>query len=128
MEKAKILVLEEELIVGEDLSISLREEGYEVVAAVASVDEALLKCHETKPDVILIDSHLRGFVHGLDAARRIRSETDAPVIYLTAFPGDPEFSGDLLGGTTACVTKPLSITELCGVIDAALMNRGRRQP
>ena len=38
MEKAKILIIEEELIVREDLSISMREEGYEVVAAVTSVD------------------------------------------------------------------------------------------
>ena len=83
--KARILVVEDEAIVAEDLEVAVTNIGYEVVGRAASADEAMKKAVLHMPDLILMDIVLIGHKNGIDASHEINEKTDIPVIFLTAY-------------------------------------------
>lgn len=72
MKKAKILIVEDDMIIVANIRVQLSNLGYEVTGI------------ETKPDMILVDVQLKGESNGIDAAHAIRKYLDIPLIYLTA--------------------------------------------
>lgn len=85
MKGNKIMVVEDESIIAEDIRMSLINKGY-VVPCVASMGEvAVEKAREHKPDLILMDIMLGGKMDGIEAAGIIHSKYDIHVIFLTAY-------------------------------------------
>ena len=82
--KTRVLVVEDEIIVSEDLQQRLRGLGFEVTGAADTAAEAIEMATATRPDVALMDIMLHGRPEGIDAAEHLRSKLDIPVIYLTA--------------------------------------------
>ncbi|HDZ00429.1 MAG TPA: response regulator, partial [Nitrospirae bacterium] len=83
MGKAKILVVEHEPAVAKDLQRRLEQMGYDVPCAATSGEEALNRVREHKPGLVLMNILLTGAMDGIEAADRIRSADDIPIIYLT---------------------------------------------
>jgi two-component system, response regulator PdtaR len=67
MSAARILVVEDEAIVAEDLRDLLEELRYEVAAVVLSGREAIAKAVELRPDLVLMDIKLKGAMEGIEA-------------------------------------------------------------
>jgi len=88
MNKANILVVEDESIVALDLENGLKNLGYSVPARASSGEEAIQKAAETRPDLVLMDIQLKGDMDSIEAAGEIRARFDIPVIYLAAFADD----------------------------------------
>jgi CheY-like chemotaxis protein len=84
-EKIKILVVEDEVLVAEDLKEILREFGYEVPGIAETGEGAITLAGETRPDLILMDINLSGAMDGITAGGEIRSRWGIPIIYVTAF-------------------------------------------
>ncbi len=84
-EKPRILIVEDEWIVANDIQTSLQKLGYEISAVVASGEEAIQEAENKHPDLILMDIVLQGKIDGIEAAREINLRLDIPVIYLTAY-------------------------------------------
>ncbi len=82
---ARILVVEDEVIVAESIRATLEDFGYEVSDIVTTSEEALQAMEETSTDLVLMDIKLRGEVDGIKTAERIRSRFGPPVVYLTAY-------------------------------------------
>lgn len=99
LKKAKILIVEDEVIIAKSLEKMLKGLEYAVPAIVASGEDAIRLVDETRPDLVLMDIRLRGKVDGVEAAERIRTFMDIPVVYLTAH-SDPETL------TRAKITRP----------------------
>ena len=85
MRKSRILVVEHERRVVEDIRVTLEDLGYEIVGVVSTGEEAVRKAAETKPDLALMDIVLAGEIDGMGAAKSIRDTWNVPVIYLTAY-------------------------------------------
>ena len=83
MTNARILVVRSDGPDAEGLEQCLQGMGYDVCAVAASAAEAIEKAAETAPDAALIDLDLGAEVNGLEAAERIGSELDIPVVCLT---------------------------------------------
>jgi PAS domain S-box-containing protein len=83
--KIKILVVEDESIVGLDIQESLRKLGYEVPDIAISGEGALDAVQKERPDIVLMDIYLQGSLDGIQAAKIIRDRDNIPVIYLTAY-------------------------------------------
>ena len=60
MTAARILIVEDERIVAEDLRLTLRQLGYEVAGSVATGEDAVRLAKEQPPDLILMDIFLAG--------------------------------------------------------------------
>src|SRR6266567_613699 len=85
---ARMLIVEDEGIVAEDLRLRLLTWGYQVVGIASSGEEALHDAAELRPDLILMDVRMLGRIDGIQAARTIGHQLSIPVIYLTAFSDD----------------------------------------
>ena len=81
----KIMVVEDESIIAEDIRMSLINKGYVVPYVVSMGEVAVEKVKEDKPDLILMDIMLAGKMDGIETASAIRSKFDIPVIFLTAY-------------------------------------------
>ena len=126
MSAARILVVEDEAIVAEDLRDLLEGLRYEVAAVVPSGREAIAKAVELRPDLVLMDIKLKGAMEGTEAAVKIREQTGPPVVFLTAFADERT----LERAKTACpygyLTKPFDQRTLRTTIEVAL-NRYREE-
>jgi uncharacterized protein (DUF342 family) len=89
MDRARILVVEDEELVALAIKKCLERLGYEVPEVVASGEEAVKKSVALEADLVLMDIHLKGKMSGIDAAGLIRDSARVPVVYLTAY-SDPD--------------------------------------
>lgn len=85
MVQTRILVVEDEVIVADDIRRSLQNLGYDVTSIASSGEIAIKKVEENTPDLVLMDIMLQGKMDGIEAASQIKSRFDIPVVYLTAY-------------------------------------------
>ena len=85
MSGEKILITEDERITALDLKMTLEKLGYLVVGSVASGEESIEFARRLKPDLVLMDIHLKTAMMGTEAAQLISKELDIPVIFLSAY-------------------------------------------
>ncbi len=81
----KIVIVEDEPLISEDLAIILTKEGYNVVAQVYEGLEALDKIKSTSPDLVLLDISLGDSITGLDVAKHLKDTYKIPFIFITSF-------------------------------------------
>ena len=85
MSRPRILIVEDEYLVAADLEAALEERGYSSVGIAPDLDAALrLAAH--KPDLALVDIHLRDGQTGPLIAERLASEYGIAVLFVTANP------------------------------------------
>jgi DNA-binding NtrC family response regulator len=80
----KILIVEDEFIVANNLQMILEEAGYTITGMAASAREAQELVQQHKPDLVLLDIRLKGKLSGIDIARKLKAD-HIPFIYLSAY-------------------------------------------
>ncbi len=115
---SKILVVEDESNLREPLVYLLEKEGYEVIEA-EDGNVALEMFHSKGADLILLDLMLPG-LSGNEVCREIRSESNVPIIMLTAKDTEIDKVVGLEIGADDYVTKPYSTRELLARMKAVL--------
>jgi len=120
MNKNQILIVEDEAIIAADLQIKLEQIGYEVVGIASQGLEAVQMAQELNPDLILMDIQLEGTLDGIQAAEKLHSQRDIPVIFLTAHSDQTTLARAKLGGTFGYILKPFDDRELSTQIELAL--------
>ncbi len=81
--KKKILIVEDEFIVADDLQLTLEHAGYEVCGIAATVNEAKESIKKERPGLVLLDIQLKGKLNGIDLAKELKEE-NIPFVYLSA--------------------------------------------
>lgn len=117
----KILVVEDEPAIADAVGYALAEAGYEV-DTVGDGDNAIAAARGTRYDLMILDLLLPG-TQGLDVCRTLRSESDLPIVMLTAREAEADRVVGLDGGADDYVTKPFSIAELVSRVRALLRRR-----
>ena len=124
---ARLLVVDDEAMILELLSGSLRFAGFEVVTA-ASGAEAVRAVASSPPDLVLLDVMLPDG-DGFEVAGRIRSAgPDVPVIFLTARDAVADRVTGFHAGADDYVTKPFSLEEVLGRVRAVLRRTRQAAP
>jgi DNA-binding response OmpR family regulator len=122
----RVLLVDDEANLRHALGYALRQEGYEVVAA-PDGEEGLRLFRETRPDLVILDVMLPG-IDGLEVCRRIRRESDVPVLILTARDQEIDRIVALEIGADDHIGKPFSTRELIARIRALLRRASRTPP
>ncbi|OXS56538.1 hypothetical protein B1A99_19610 [Cohnella sp. CIP 111063] len=100
----KILLVEDEKSISRVLSAYLKKAGYEVEPAYDG-HQALELFEQEEPALVLLDRMLPG-MDGLSVLRRIRGQSDCPVIILSALSGDEHQAEGLKAGADEYICKP----------------------
>ncbi|MBU1191090.1 MAG: PAS domain-containing protein [Gammaproteobacteria bacterium] len=117
---ARILVVEDEPLMAQDIRLKLEETGYKIIGTCASGAQAVELAATNHPDLILMDIVLEGTMTGIEAARLIREKNDIPIIYLTAYADDKLIEQAKITDPFGYILKPPVARELHAVITLAL--------
>ena len=120
--KPRVLVVEDEVTISEPLAEHLGREGFDAEVA-GTIEAATNAWRATPPDLILLDIMLPDG-DGRDLCRLIRTESDVPIIMLTARGEEIDRIVGLELGADDYVVKPFSAGELVARM-RAIMRRGR---
>ena len=120
MSKSKIMIVEDESIIAEDLADSLEDMGYIVVDIVSSGEEAILMAAEKQPHLILMDVILQGEIDGITAAEEIYSSLQIPIIFLTAYSDNQTLQRVKATNPFGYIVKPFEERNLYLTIEIAL--------
>ncbi len=127
MARVKILIVEDEAIVARHIENSLKSLGYAVLGIARSGEQALQKTSQASPDLVLMDIHLKGDLDGVEAAERIRSRFDVPVVYLTAYADERTVERAKLSEPFGYIFKPFKSRDLRVNIEIALYRHRMEQ-
>lgn len=120
---ARVLIVEDERLVALGIQRSLERLGYAPLGPCTTVAAAVETARRELPDVVLMDVRLEGHGDGVEAARAIRQEPGAPVIFLTAFSDDETLARAADVEPAGYLTKPFDERELRAAIEIALHKR-----
>ncbi len=81
----KLLIVEDELIIAEDIQSISKYKGHKVTGIAKSAEEAIDSIEKDRPDVIFMDIGLKGKMNGLQLAQLIYDRYGIRVIYLSSF-------------------------------------------
>jgi len=113
MEKPiKLFIVEDEMIIGANISLQLSKLGYEVTGLVSRGEEALEHIKQNKPDIVLMDIQLKGNLDGIQTAEAIKQSYPIPIIFLTANSDDVHFNRAKATKPAAFISKPFRNIDL----------------
>ena len=117
----RILVVDDEPAIVDAVSYALRSSGFEV-DTFGDGESALEAARTEGYDVLVLDVRLPG-LSGIEICRRLRSESDVPILILTAMDAEVDRVLGLEAGADDYVTKPFSVAELVSRVRAILRRR-----
>ncbi len=120
MAKAKILIVEDEIIIALDIQNRLKYLGHYVTAIASSGAEAVQKVKETSPDLVLMDIRIKGERDGIETAETIRHCFGTPCIFLTAYADQDRLARARLMFPFGYILKPFQDSDLKIAIEMAL--------
>ena len=119
----RALVVDDEPMLADLLSMALRYDGWEVKAAATGIT-AVRAAREFAPDVVLLDVMLPD-IDGLEVLRRLRgTDPDVPVLFLTARDAVEDRIAGITAGGDDYVTKPFSLEEVVARLRGLVRRRG----
>lgn len=128
-QRIKILIVEDEMLIGAKISLFLTELGYEVTAILPRAEEALLHVQDNLPDIALLDVRLKGDMDGVTLAELLQKQHNLPIIFLTANSDDATFNRAKAAKPFAFLAKPFRKAELQRAIELTIsrMEAGSNQ-
>jgi CheY-like chemotaxis protein len=121
----RVLIVEDEMIVADDLNWQLSQMQFDVVGIAASGEEAIVMARERSPDIVFMDIQLQGKMSGTEAAPVIQRETGAFIVFLTAFAAVFTRSRTEMPPSAICLSKPFSTVQLKSILNSALTKVGK---
>jgi DNA-binding NarL/FixJ family response regulator len=117
MSKSRVLIVEDEYLVAADLEAALEDLGYTSVGIAQDLETAL-DLAQARPDIALVDVHLRDGETGPLIARRLVEEFAVKVLFVTA---NPRMVADtVLPGAIGVIGKPCPHNLIAAALDYAL--------
>jgi len=120
--KIKLLIVEDEVILADEIEASLMEAGYDVVGNVCTGEEALNIVKANSIDLILMDINLKGNYDGIETTKLIQKRYNIPIIYLTDIKSKSIWEKAKVTNPAAYLIKPFNQLEVDIAFQIALKN------
>ena len=122
----RVLIVEDEFLIAEELRERLSRLGFSVIAMVDSADEGIAIATRERPDLVLMDIRLRGEKDGIQAAHEIREQVDLPIVYVTAYSDKWTVNRVKKTEHDGFLLKPFHRNELQSTLEVAMRRHGLR--
>lgn len=109
--RVRIIIAEDDFLVGKGISNAVKNLGYEIVAEVSSGEQAIEKTCELHPDVVLMDIQMPG-IGGIQASEKIQGLCPTPVVILTAYETHDLIEKASKAGAGGYLIKPPKANEI----------------
>ena len=119
MEPVRVLVVEDEFVVANDIRDSVKSMGHVVSGVVTTGRAAIEVATRERPDVVLMDIMLDGEMDGIRAAHEISARQNTPFVFLTSFADDDVLRRARAIGPSGFMVKPFDDRELRANIEVA---------
>jgi DNA-binding LytR/AlgR family response regulator len=123
----KLLIVEDDMIIGAKISMQLTNLQYEVTGLVPRGEEALKHITEYPPDIVLLDINLKGMLDGIETAKAIQKIADIPIIYVTANTDEATFNRAKETRPFAFISKPIKNLDLQRAIELTISRMAELQ-
>ncbi len=120
----RVLVVEDERLVAEDIAQCLEERGFEVVGPANCSQRAVELAELHRPDLVLMDIVIQGDKDGVDTAHILKERFGISVVYLTAFSHENVVARAKETDPLGYVVKPFEEATLQGTVEIALHKQG----
>jgi DNA-binding LytR/AlgR family response regulator len=118
----KILIVEDEMIISDDICGMLEEHGYDIAGQAVDYDEAIEIIRNNKPDMVLLDINLQGNKDGIEIAQYINETGRIPFIYTSSLGDAETISRAKRTNPAAYLIKPFQDQQLFAAIEVAMAN------
>jgi DNA-binding NtrC family response regulator len=115
----KVLIVEDQFLEADSLSIILKNDGYEIHGIAKSVEAATKLIDKSKPDIVLVDIFLKGSQTGIDLARQL-DKKNIPFIFLTANSNAITMKEALATNPFGFLVKPFREREILMTLNIAV--------
>jgi PAS domain S-box-containing protein len=116
----KILIVEDEIIIAEDIKMTLHELGYQIAGIIQNAKSVLTYLDSQIPDVIIMDIMLEGEMTGIELSKIINQKYDIPIIFCSAYNDNETVDKAVLTNPYGYILKPIEERELRATIKIAL--------
>ncbi|MCB0738270.1 MAG: DNA-binding response regulator, partial [Bacteroidetes bacterium] len=127
MSNIRILIVEDEVIIADNMADILAGYGYDVIGIASSYYQAVELIEENIPDIAIIDIKIKGRKSGIDLAEFINDEYQFPFIFLSSNSDSETLSEAKAVEPQTFLVKPFNDKELFTSIEVALHNFARNK-
>ncbi|MCB9082124.1 MAG: response regulator transcription factor [Lewinellaceae bacterium] len=122
MTTIRILIVEDEPLIAEDIRECLTNVDYSVVAVAHNKNQAIQALQTETPDLVLLDINLGGNMDGLELAALINDQHQVPFIFLTSYSHRAIIEEAKLTRPMGYIIKPFDERDLYSSIEIGLYN------
>jgi DNA-binding response OmpR family regulator len=122
----KVLIVDDDRTLADVIAFAFKREGFEVIIA-EDGDAAYHRWENDSPDLIILDVNLPK-QDGFTVCKRIREQSDIPIILLTVRNDEEDILGGFQIGADDYITKPFSPRQLIARVKAVLRRSKKRSP
>jgi DNA-binding NarL/FixJ family response regulator len=120
MEVPRILIIEDEPLIAEDIADLCQLNGYKVCGTAYSANAAMKMIHSHEPSLVLLDINLQDTIDGLEIASYLRERYNIPFIFLTSYSDKETLSQVKKTSPLGYIVKPFNKEQLYSTIELAL--------
>lgn len=127
MQEIRLLIVDDEAIIAEDIAELCTMLGYEVVDTAHTAGQAINAIQNKNIDMVLLDVNLEDDIDGIEIAEFISKEKNIPFIYITSYADIDTISRAKKTNPLGYIVKPFNKNQLLSTIEIALHNSSKLQ-
>ena len=123
--KVRVLIVEDEPIIADDIALTLGDLGFDVADIVNSADLALAAIKRTQPDLVLLDIRIKGEKDGVRLAHEMNEQFDIPFVFLSSLYDEQTLHRAKSTQPSGYLVKPYKEQDLKVTLELALSKKNQ---
>ena len=126
MSDIRVLIVEDEPLIAEDIAQGLEKNEFLVSAVVYSKEDAIEQLNINLPDLVLLDINLSGEMSGIEIAEKINTHYNIPFIFITSYSEKQTLEKAKFTEPSGYIVKPFNEASLYSTLEIALYNHAQK--
>lgn len=118
---SRVLIVEDEIIIAEDLKMIIESWGHEVIGIAASGKRAIQISRQEEPDIIFMDIQLQGVMNGIETAQKILQNIDAKLIFCSAYNDNEALLKASVVNPLGYIVKPFELEDIKNIFSSGFL-------